>query len=319
MNRDSRKVLVTGGAGFIGSHVADRLLELGYKVVALDNFDSFYNGKEENVAHNLKNDRYSLIRGDILDFNTLDLAMREVDVVIHEAAQVGIRYCHADPYKADRVNVKGTLNVLLAAKKNKVRKLVYASSSAIFGLSQYLPIDEEYPTNPTSFYGATKLAGERYCTAFQKTYGLEVVCLRYFSVYGPRGRPDQVIHSFANRLLKGNAPIIFGDGKQTRDFTYISDVVEATILAMKQDEVDGVFNIGFGRELSIRNVAKQVIQAFNSDGPVEPEYREAYQGDFPRTLADNTKARKVFGWHPQVAFEEGLERFTNWFRARHEV
>jgi len=313
-----KRVLVTGGAGFIGSHLAERLLQAGCTVIAYDNFDNFYTGKERNVRHLLKNERFRLLVADILDYDSLLSVMREVDVVFHEAAQCGVRYCIQHPWKAHVVNVTGTLNVLWAAKQAGVKKLVYASSSGIFGHPAYLPMDEKHPTNPNSPYGVTKLAAEKYCVAFHEVYGLNTVSLRYFSVYGPRGRPDQVIYAFASSIFRGERPIIYGDGTQTRDFTYVSDVVEATLLAAECDDVDGeVFNIGFGRRFSINEVFKAILDRLDVGGGVQPVYRETYRGEFPHTLADNTKSRRILGWKPKTDLSEGLDLFIKWFIHEH--
>jgi UDP-glucose 4-epimerase len=307
-----KRVLVTGGAGFIGSHLVDRLMEKGCEVLVLDNFDDFYSGKERNIAKHIGNDKFHLIRGDILDYELLLHAARGVDVVFHEAAQAGIRYCNLNPVKAHRVNVEGTLNVLLACREQKVGRMVYASSSSIFGKMSVVPIDEKCPTNPNSPYGATKLAGERYCLSFHEVYGIDVVCLRYFSVYGPRGRPDQVVYSMAYRMMTGGRPVIYGSGQQRRDFTYISDVVEATLLAAEADGVGGeVFNIGFGRDFSINELLKILFDNMKIDR-VEPEYQGSYRGDFERTLADNSKAQRILGWKPRVSLDEGVRKFVEW-------
>jgi UDP-glucose 4-epimerase len=303
------KLLVTGGAGFIGSHVVDKLLAIGHQVTVLDNFDNFYGGKEHNVAGNLGGERYRLVKGDICDFEVLNTLSRDVDVIIHEAAQPGVQKCNFEPVKANEINVNGTLNVLRAAKENGVRKVVYASSSSVYGISKRLPMVESQPTNPTCFYGATKLAAEKYCM----TFGVPVTCLRYFSVYGPRGRPDQVVHRFASRVMKGETPRITGDGNQTRDFTFIDDVVDATILAAEPEVGLGeVMNVGYGHAITIRAVAEKVIYALGKDGQVEPEYVQPTAGDFPRTLAGNTKAHRILGWSPKVDFDVGLRRFIRW-------
>jgi UDP-glucose 4-epimerase len=314
LNISESKVLITGGAGFIGSHLADKLVQMGTKVLVLDNFDEFYLGKEKNIYHNLKKDNYSFIRADILDLNQLSSAMKGKDIVFHEAAQAGLRHCNLHPLKAHNVNVTGTINVLMAARKNNVKRIIYASSSSIFGPPQDIPMSEDHRTNPTSPYGATKLAAEKYCLAFNNVYDIAAVCLRYFSVYGPRGRPDQVFYKFAKSISKNESPIIFGDGNQTRDFTYISDVVDANILAAEKDEAIGkVFNIGFGSELKIKDAAKNVNDRL--DGVMEPTYRPTYKGDFPRTQANNNLAQKVLGWTPKINIEEGLDRFSLWFKS----
>lgn len=318
MELRKKRILVTGGAGFIGSHLVDKLFEMNNTVVVYDNFDDFYVGKEENIQHNLSNDRFRLVKNDILNYEALASVIGGVDVVFHEAAQCGIRYCIKNPQKAHNVNVTGTLNVLMAAKEAGVRKVVFASSSGIFGVPRYVPMNEEHPTNPESPYGATKLAAEKYCQAFHRVYGMDVVSLRYFSVYGPRGRPDQVIYAFASAVTKNENPIIYGDGTQTRDFTYVSDVVDATVLAAETDGIDGeIFNIGFGEETSINEVFIKVIEKLGRKGEIQPVYKDTYKGEFPRTLADNTKARKILGWKPKFKLNEGLEAFVNWFVDEH--
>jgi len=310
-----KKVLVTGGAGFIGSHLVDSLLKLGCRVVAYDNFDDFYSGKEKNVEQNLGKAKYQLIRGDIVDKETLGAAMRGVEVVFHLAAQAGVRYCIANPIKAEEVNVMGTLNVLLAAREKKVKKVIYASSSSIFGNPVKPFLSEDHPLNPTNPYGVSKLAAEKYCLAFYETYGLPATCLRYFSVYGPRGRPDQVIYSFAQLVAEGKPPVIYGSGRQSRDFTFVSDIVSGTVLAAMADESVGeVFNLGYGKDFSIEKVAKMVIQQCGME--IEPKFVDGYKGDFPKTLCQNTKARNLLRWSPQVGLEEGIAEFLEWFRAK---
>jgi UDP-glucose 4-epimerase len=314
MQLKNKKVLVTGGAGFIGSHLVDVLLEKGNNVIIYDNFDDFYMGKDKNISHNLNNKKFSLIKGDILDYDLMSSIMKNVDVVFHHAGQAGIRYCINMPEKAHRVNTTGTLNVLLACKKNQVKKIVFASSSSIFGIPLYMPIDEKHPTYPGSFYGATKLAGEKYCLAFHEVYKMNLTCLRYFSVYGPRGRPDQVVYAFSNRILKGEPVIIYGDGSQTRDFTYISDVVDATLSAAEIDEASGeVFNIGYGQEISIKKVLEETFRVLGKEIPDNIEYQKTYGGEFPKTIAENKKAREVLGWKPQIDFSIGLSNFISWF------
>jgi len=309
-----KKVLVTGGAGFIGSHLADRLLQMKNTVIVYDNFDDFYAGKEKNIQSAVKNSRFRLVKEDILNYKSLASAMNGIDVVFHEAAQCGIRYCIRNPMKAHEVNVTGTLNVLMAAKQAGAKKVVFPSSSGIFGLPQYTPMDERHPTNPNSTYGASKLAAEKYCLAFHEVYGVDVVSLRYFSVYGPRGRPDQVIRAFVSAIAKSERPVIYGDGTQTRDFTFISDVVEATILAAECDDVAGeTFNIGFGNEISINELFDMLSNKLGKKGEVQPIYKETYRGEFPQTLADNTKARDILGWKPKVDVSRGLDIFIEWF------
>ena len=313
MSFRGKKILVTGGAGFIGSHVVDRLLDEGASVIAIDNFDPFYNGKERNIQHNFGREGFHLIRGDILDYDLVSSLVKRVDIIFHEAAQAGVRYCNTNPLKAHQVNATGTLNVLLAAKQEGSKRIVYASSSSVYGDVKYLPMGEDHPTNPISPYGASKLAGEMHCLVFNHVYGLPVVCLRYFSVYGPRGRPDQVIYKFAEAVAEGRSPTIFGNGSQTRDFTFISDIVDATLLAAEADSLVGmVFNVGAGSRVAIKDLVGRVISKCNSD--VEPIFIDSQQGDLADTEADSTKARRVLGWKPTVNLDDGLSLFLDWFR-----
>lgn len=308
------KALVTGGAGFIGSTLVDSLLRLGCTVVAFDNFDEFYTGKEKNVGHNLSNPKFSLVRGSILDAKVLEEAMKGAQVVFHLAGQAGVRYCIENPLKAEEVNAKGTVCVLQAVRTQRtVKKMIYASSSSIFGNPVKPMLSEDHPQNPTSPYGVSKLAGEKYCLAFHETYGTPVTCLRYFSVYGPRGRPDQVVYSFAKRVMEGQPPLIYGNGRQSRDFTFVSDIVGGTVLAAMADESVGeTFNLGYGKEFPIEAVARMVIDSFGAD--LEPKFVEAYKGDFPKTLCQNNKARTVLRWSPQVDFQTGVAEFLRWFK-----
>lgn len=311
---NGKRILVTGGAGFIGSHLVESLLKLGAQVAVYDNYDPFYGAKEENLTSMHGNQRLKVVKGDILDRELLSTAMKKAELVFHMAGQAGIRYCTSNPEKANQVNVTGTLNVLLAAKDKRVKKVVYASSSSVYGRPQKTPMNENHPLNPTNIYGATKLAAEKYCTSLGETLGLPVVCLRYFSAYGPRGRPDQVLHAFASRILDGQRPVIYGDGSQTRDFTYISDIVGATVLSALLEESNGqIMNVGYGREVKILDAARLVLEGLKSD--LEVEFRDPYPGDFPRTLADNSRARSVLSWQPQVNLNEGLKLFLDWLRA----
>jgi len=317
MELAGEKVLVTGGAGFIGSHLVESLLRLDAGVTVYDSFDDFY-PKVGNLAAVTGNPKFRLIQGDIRESSGLSDAMKDVKVVFHLAAQAGVKYCIENPMKAHDVNVTGTLNVLNAAKKQGVKKLVYASSSSIYGKPIKVPLTEDLAPNPTSIYGATKLAGEKYCTAMGQTWGLPVTCLRYFSAYGPRGRPDQVVTAFALKVLKGERPVIYGDGSQSRDFTFISDVVSATVISAMADESNGqVMNIGYGRELKIVEVARRVLEHFKSN--LEIDYRPGYAGDFPRTLCDNSKAKRILSWNPRVDFGKGVEEHLKWLEAKAQV
>lgn len=308
------KILVTGGAGFIGSWVVDALLKLGNDVIVYDNFNDFYQGKEKNIQHNLNKKNFTLIRGDILDYSTLIEAMDAIDLVIHEAAQANVRYSLSNPLIVHNINVTGTLNVLMAAKEAKVQKVINASSSSVYGIPQKLPINENHPLRPNSPYALSKLLAEKYCHLFFELYELNVVTLRYFSVYGPRQRPDLVIHSFIKRVWENKPPLIYGDGTQTRDFTFIDDIVQATLLAAEKDNIAGeIFNIGYGDRTNINEIAKAVIRLLGKEGKIEPMYKPSYTGDFPHTQADITKARELLSYEPKINLSDGLQIFKEWF------
>ncbi|MDA4113037.1 MAG: NAD-dependent epimerase/dehydratase family protein [Thaumarchaeota archaeon] len=315
MKLDGSKILVTGGAGFIGSHLTERLLGMGASVTVYDRFDDFYAGKERNLAGVAEHPQFRLVKGDILDAEKLDSVMDGVDVVFHEAGQAGIGFSVKHPRQVNLVNVDGTLNVLSLARRHKVRRVVNASSSSIFGQPEYLPIDEAHPTNPTSPYGVSKLAAEQYGRAFYRVYGTDVVSLRYFSVYGPRGRPDQVIDKFTKSLMAGKSPIIQGDGSHTRDFTYVTDIVAANLAAAQCDEGLGgeVFNIGFGSRASVLELAEKLIRIIRPDGKISPTYVGEGPAEFPHTQASNRKAGEMLHWEPKVGLDEGLKMFVDWF------
>lgn len=290
----------------------DSLLRLGCDVTVLDNFDAFYPGKEQNLADHAGNSKFHLLKGSVLDYELLLKAMEDANLVFHLAAQAGVRYCLDNPRKAHDVNTTGTLNVLLASRKCNPEKIVYASSSSVYGDPNRVPISEEHKTIPTNPYGASKLAAEKYCLSYLLSYGLPVTCLRYFSVYGPRGRPDQVLYSMAEKVVQGQPPVIYGDGRQSRDFTFVSDIVSGTVMAaLRDDSVGQVFNLGYGAEFSALEAAGRIIEYFGRH--LQPLHKAAYKGDFRRTLCDNRKARQLLGWNPQVSFASGLEEFLDWF------
>jgi len=304
---------VTGAAGFIGSHLVDDLLQRGNVVVGFDNFDDYYMGKEQNIQNSFSNHDFKMVKADILDFETLSNAMKGVEVVFHLAAQPGVRFSAENPWKTTRVNVDGTLNALVAARKNDVERFVFASSSSVYGVPKYLPVDEEHPRVPISVYGSSKLAAEEYCRLFSHEYGVSIVVLRYHTVYGPRQRPDMAIYKFTEAFIRNRRPVVFGDGNQTRDFTFVSDAIQGTIRAGEGDAAVGeAFNIGSGSEVSVNELVRITARLTDKE-TVSPLFEEPKKGDVPDTHADIRKAQRILGYRPEVSLETGLKEFVDWF------
>lgn len=317
MNR--KRILVTGGAGFIGSNLIDRLTEQDNYVIVYDNFDKYYSAKEQNIKQHEFNPNFTLLRADILDLKTLSKASKEVDLVFHLAAQPGVRFSMENPVKTSKVNIIGTFNVLKAAKEAGVKKVIYASSSSVYGQPIYLPIDENHPTDPISIYGASKLAAEKYCQIFSHQLGLPVAILRYHTVYGPRQRPDMAIHKWTRAIFESKPITIYGDGTQTRDFTFIDDIVDGTIRAAEVEDADGeVFNLGGGTKVSVNKVVELLIEESKVD-EVKVVYEPPKLGDVSDTHADITKAKKILGYYPKVVLKEGLSRFIKGYKDRTNV
>lgn len=307
--------MVTGGAGFIGSHLVERLLEDGHQVICYDNLDDWYSGKRKNIARRLENPEFEVKENSILDIDALRSALEDVEVVFHEAAQPGIPVSVKNPLKTFTVNVNGTLNVLLASLDAGVRKVVYASSSSVYGNGVPRPTPEDCETRPISPYGISKLVTEGLCRAISEMHGLRIVAMRYFTVFGPRQRPDMAIRKFADLMSSGKPAVIFGDGEQTRDFTFISDVVDANILAMESSSADGeMINIGRGNSITVNEVVAKLREHL-PDAP-EPTYEAAKKEDVDHTLADNSKAGRLLGWQPKVPFDDGLRTFVDWFLSK---
>ena len=300
----SKNVVVTGGAGFIGSHLAGLLANRGYHVIILDDLST---GKMANVESLLKKTNVEFIQGSIIDLPLLQQLFQGVDYIFHQAAIPSVPRSIENPGASHNVNVTGTLNVLLAARDNNVSKVVYASSSSVYGDTPKLPKVEDMATNPLSPYAVTKLAGEHYCQVFHQVYGLPTVCLRYFNVYGPKQDLESqyaaAIPKFIMRIAKKSPPIIFGDGEQTRDFTFVKDVTEANILAVESDAT-GIFNIARGSRVTVNQLVQLVISIMGSSN-VKPVYKEPRPGEVTHSFADVSKA-KTFGYNPRYSLEEGL-------------
>jgi len=308
------RAVVTGAAGFIGSTLTDLLLEEGHEVVAVDNFDDYYSGKMRFLGRHLENPSFKLLETDILDLDALRQSFEDADVVFHLAAQAGVRISVKDPLRSHHANTTGTLNVLLAARDEGVRRVVSSSSSSVYGNAVRLPAKETDPAVPVSPYAASKLAAEYYCSLFYKLYGLESVSLRYFTVYGPRQRPDMAIRIFTDRALDGKRPQIFGDGEQTRDFTFITDVVDAIRRCADCPDPRGEpLNVCSGSTVSVNQVVGSILKAVGRED-LRPEYLPPQPGDVDHTWGDNSKAKDLLGWEPKVKIDEGLLRFVQWYK-----
>ncbi len=307
---ENNKILVTGGAGFIGSHLSSELLKRKNSVVVFDNLCS---GKIANLKEISKKTGFEFIEGDIRDEVKLKAAFQGVDAVIHLAALIDITASVTDPALTNEVNVTGTLNVLREATRCKVKRFVFASSTAVYGDAETLPITENVIVNPISPYAASKIAGEAYCKAFTGSYGLSTVVLRFFNVYGPRSENSPycgVITKFLQQANKGQTINIFGDGKQTRDFIHVKDIVEALILALEADEVDGeAFNICTGIPTSINDLARAVQVAAQKDSPIT--HAQARQGEIKFSYGDPAKAAEKLHFTAKVSLSEGLNSLNN--------
>jgi len=307
--------LVTGGAGFIGSHTIDELVRQGHSVRALDDLS---NGREENLS-DVRN-KIEFIRGSICDLATVQEACRGVDYVLHLAARTSVPRSVMDPLETNRVNIDGTLNVLVAARDAKVRRVVYAASSSAYGETPTLPKVETMAPLPISPYGITKFVGELYAQVFGRTYGLENVSLRYFNVFGPRQDPSSpysgVLSRFILASLSDESPVVFGDGEQSRDFTYVANVVEANLKACVTPQASGkVFNVGTSSRITLNEVLK-VLEKI-SGKRVRANYDSPRAGDILHSQADIYMAREVLGYEPSVGFEEGLRRSWEWYRTEY--
>lgn len=307
--------LVTGGAGFIGSHLVEELVRRGERVKVLDNFIT---GKRENIAAFL--DMIELIEGDIRDLKTCRQALEGVDYVLHQAALPSVPRSIEDPLLTNEINVKGTLNLLLTSYEAKVKRFVFASSSSVYGDEPELPKKEGSEGTPLSPYAVSKFAGEKYCLVFSEIYGLRTISLRYFNIFGPRQDPFSqyaaAIPLFITKILSNESPQIFGDGEQSRDFTYVANVVEANLRAVEApaEASGGVFNIACGERTTVNTLAKEINKLAGIS--CEPVYAEPRPGDIKHSFADISKARKALGFDPAVSFRQGLKKTVAWFKKR---
>ena len=313
-------ILITGGAGFIGSHLVGRLMtDKSSKVVVVDNFDDFYDPalKRSNIMSYISHRNFELIEADILDQSTINqvVASHQIDCIVHLAARPGVRPSIEDPLKYEDTNVRGTYVMLEAARRNSVEQFVFGSSSSVYGINSKVPFSEQDPlSTPISPYAATKLSGEAACHVYSHLYGIRMICLRFFTVYGARQRPDLAIHKFA-RMISSDHPItVFGDGTTRRDYTYIDDIISGVVASLDYDASQfEVINLGESQTVELNRLVELVEQALGKKAIVE---REPLQpGDVPVTYANIEKATRLLGYAPSTNIDEGIERFAEWFRS----
>jgi UDP-glucuronate 4-epimerase len=312
-----QSILVTGGAGFIGSHLVERLLAEGYGVVALDNFDSFYDPaiKRANTVAASADENYRLVEGDIRDAGMLaDLFAAETfDAVVHLAARAGVRPSIEDPVLYSSVNLDGTTRLLEACRRHDVRRFIFGSSSSVYGNNRKVPFSEADPVDhPISPYAATKKAGEVICHSFHHLFGMDITCLRFFTVYGPRQRPEMAIHKFARLMQEGQEIEQYGDGGSARDYTYVGDIVEGVVRSLRRCSGYRILNLGGSQTLTL----KELVQKIGDGLGVSPRVKQLpmQPGDVMRTWADITRAERQLEWSPEVQIDDGLRYFLQWFQ-----
>ena len=310
------RALITGAAGFIGSHLCGRLLADGWMVVGVDNFDDFYDPKikRRNISGCLKSKDFQLIEADIRDSSAMDKAIgADVEVVVHLAAKAGVRPSIAQPMLYADVNINGTMILLEAANKHKADKFIFGSSSSVYGNNEKVPFSEDDNVDfPISPYAATKKAGELLCHTYHHLYNMSVTCLRFFTVYGPRQRPDLAIHKFA-KLIEQDKPIpVYGNGTMMRDFTYIDDIIDGTAAAIDKCEGFNIYNLGESQPITVNDLIVEIENALGKKAV--KEYLPPQPGDVERTYSDITKAAKELGYSPSTPIRTGLAKFTTWLR-----
>jgi len=312
-------ILVTGGAGFIGSHLCGRLLREGYTVICLDNFDSFYdpNIKIKNIEGMGKKfpNQFELITGDIRNYEHLTETFKKnrIDSVVHLAARAGVRPSINNPLLYQDVNIRGTIVLLEACKEFGIKDFIFASSSSVYGENQRVPFSEEdLDIQPISPYGATKRAGELLCYSHHHLYGMNIACLRIFTAYGPRQRPEMAIHKFTRLIEQGENVPIYGDGSSRRDYTYIDDLIEGILAVMHHHKGFEIYNLGESQTTSLNELIRLIEEAFGKKANVK--MLELQPGDVSITYADISKAERKLGYHPKIKIEEGIKRFVEWYK-----
>lgn len=310
------KILVTGGAGFIGSHVVDRLLERGEDVVVVDNFNSYYDPKRKffNIASHVQKKNYVLAAGNVEDYSLMQnlFEKHKIKKIIHLAAKAGVRASIQDPVGYKIANIDGTLNLLELAKKYTVENFVFGSSSSVYGNSMKLPFSEEDRVDePISPYAATKRMGELLCRTYSHLFSLPVSCLRFFTVYGPRGRPDMAPYIFTDAVYHGKTLTLYGDGSTQRDYTFVSDIVSGIVAALDRPQSFEIYNLGNNTMVSLQEFVSVIEETVGKKAIVER--KELFPGDVARTYANISKAQKMLGYTPKVSVREGMREFFSWY------
>ena len=310
-----KTILITGGAGFIGSHLCEKYCQEGHTVICLDNF---MNGNLANVRQLLNQRNFKLIDGDIRDLDLLEKIMPGVNVVFHLAAQIHVDRSMVEPGLTYEVNVLGTQNILEASRRYDIEKVIYASTSEVYGPAEYVPMDENHPLKAPHIYGASKIAADRMCYAYIQTYAMNVYILRSFNTFGPRQKDTGyggAISMFLKRVLSGMPPIIYGDGHQTRDYIYIDDIVRAYDSVFSYEKpIAGPINFGTGREVRIVDLANMIVDLCDGKSDVRPVHVETRPGEVQRLVADTTMAKNLLKWEPQYSLEDGLNILIDWYK-----
>ncbi len=316
-----KKLLITGGAGFIGSHLVDRLLKSDVEhITVIDDFNDFYDPsiKRANMSAHLKDPRYQISEIDIRDRTALEqvFTKNNFDCVVHLAARAGVRPSLSEPQLYSETNISGTLNLLELARQNNIKQFVFGSSSSVYGINAKVPFSEEDPIRqPISPYAATKAAGELLCHTYSHLYGVRCICLRFFTVYGPRQRPDLAIHKFANLITEGKQIPVFGDGTTRRDYTYVDDIIDGVMAAIDYNKTNyEVINLGESRTVELNELISLLEAELDMHAAIDRQPQQP--GDVPQTFADISKARALLGYDPKTQIEEGLRRFVEWFRLK---
>lgn len=308
-------ILVTGGAGFIGSHLCEKLILLGHDVICLDNFNDCYDPliKRSNIERVLRHSQYKLIEGDILDSDLVDSLVKQfnIEVIIHLAALAGVRRSILTPLDYIDTDIKGTVTLLEACKKHGIKRFIFASSSSVYGTCTSPFREDDTLAAQTSPYAAAKYSGELFCRTYHLLYGIPTVCLRFFTVYGPRQRPDMAIHIFTKAIYEGREICIYGNGGSSRDYTYVDDIVDGIIASMNLQSDFEVINLGNSKAVNIMDLVAMIESKLVK--PACVRFLPEQQGDVPATCADISKAVKLLGYNPKVKLDEGIEKFTAWY------